>query len=155
MHAPRGLATGTTTLALVALLAAAAAPPPVAEVFLQAEMTGTTEVPGPGDRDGRGTIRLRVLADSGKVCYEATITGIARPRQVHVHQGEVGSAGPPVVTLTSDLAANPSGCVMTEPAVLAEVVEQPGRFYLNVHSAEHPAGAIRGQLALALGEPRQ
>jgi len=142
---------GMAVLAGVALCGSAALPNPDL-VPLQADLTGSTEVPGPGDQDGRGRILLTIEADSGKICYQASIEGIAQPKQAHVHQGEVGSSGPPVITLTSDLKSNPNGCTMTEPAVLAELAERPSQFYLNVHSVEHPAGAIRGQLAPAGGD---
>jgi len=152
MQILRGKATSPAILAGIALFASAAALPPADLVHLHANLTGSTEVPGPGDQDGHGRIHLTIDADSGKVCYEATIEGIAHPKQAHVHQGEVGSSGPPVITLTSDLKSDPSGCILTEPAVVADLVEQPSQFYLNVHSAEHPAGAIRGQLALGVGD---
>ena len=62
----------------------------------------------------------------------------------HVHSGTAGANGPPVVTLEmgSDL------CVAVEPDVLKPIVATPEAYYVNVHNAAYPKGAIRGQLAV-------
>ena len=39
-----------------------------------------------------------------------------------------------------------SGCVTADPALLADIVAHPGNYYVNVHNAPYPAGALRGQL---------
>ncbi len=45
------------------------------------------------------------------------------------------------------------GCVAGDAAVVAAIVADPSGYYVNVHTAEFPASAIRGQLvAAAAGE---
>jgi hypothetical protein len=57
-------------------------------------------------------------------------------------------AGPPVVTLEPLTAEGQSkGCVSAEADVIKEIRQNPAGFYVNVHNAEFPDGAVRGQLA--------
>ena len=43
-----------------------------------------------------------------------------------------------------------SGCVagdaIKDPAVLGRIRRNPANFYINVHNADFPGGALRGQL---------
>ena len=55
--------------------------------------------------------------------------------------------GPPVVTLSPPDDDNDSDdCDVVADAVLDEIVDNPAGFYVNVHTADYPNGAIRGQL---------
>jgi CHRD domain len=110
---------------------------------LSTVMTGAAEVPGPGDPDGRGFFAAVVKGD--KLCYVIAADKIATATAAHIHVGAVGVAGPVVVPLQppNRLAAD---CVRPAPALLADIVANPSDYYVNVHNAEFPAGAIRGQL---------
>jgi hypothetical protein len=126
--------------------------------FLMVSMTGIQEVPGPGDADGNGTVEIRVNpADSG-LCWSLYARAIAPATAAHIHRGAAGVAGPPVVTLTTpDAAGRSEGCVTIDPNLAREIAWRGHEFYVNVHDAPHPAGAIRGQLrgGPAPREPRQ
>ena len=37
-------------------------------------------------------------------------------------------------------------CQPVAPALISEIVANPAGFYVNVHTKEHPSGAIRAQL---------
>ncbi|HYC97755.1 CHRD domain-containing protein [Brevundimonas sp.] len=114
---------------------------------LTAAMTGAAEAPGPGDPDGSGsaTIRIDPLA-AGRVCYDLSVTGVAPATAAHIHRGGLGVAGPVVVTLTAPTAGSSSGCVDAAASLGAEILAMPAAFYVNVHNAPYPNGAVRGQL---------
>jgi hypothetical protein len=40
----------------------------------------------------------------------------------------------------------PRTCRKTSAALAGEILSNPGRFYVNIHSRSFPDGAIRGQL---------
>ena len=114
---------------------------------LNSTLTGYQAVPGPGDLDGTGTARARVDVASGQVCWELNARGIAPASAAHIHRGEAGSVGPPVVPLTAPGASERSeGCATVAIELARELIVRPHGFYVNVHNAAFPGGAIRGQL---------
>lgn len=115
--------------------------------ILNATLTGLQEVPGPGDPDGSGTAEVRVNPRSGEVCWNLYARQIDPATAAHIHRGAAGSAGPPVVTLTTpDGNGRSQGCATADPALAREIAMRGYDFYINVHTAPHPQGAIRGQL---------
>ena len=103
-------------------------------------MTGAAEVPGPGDPDGTGTARITLNPGKNQVCYELKVDKIAAANMAHIHAGEAGKAGPPVVTLTS------KGCAPLEQERIMDILKNPDNYYVDVHNTEFPNGALRGQL---------
>jgi hypothetical protein len=112
-------------------------------------LTGAAEVPGPGDPNGSGTARITVNVGQGEVCFSLSVSGIALPATgAHIHVGEVDAFGDVVVALQSPGASGTSsGCVSAAKDLLRQIVSNPAAYYVNVHSTEFPAGAIRGQLS--------
>jgi hypothetical protein len=110
-------------------------------------MTGAAERPGPGDPDGAGTATFRVNAGQGRVCYTLSVSNIDPATAAHIHRAPPTAAGPVVVGLTAPTSGSSSGCADVERALAQELIRNPGAFYVNVHNAAFPAGAIRGQLA--------
>ena len=141
------------SLAVVtASLAAVLAAGPVAAnhfVTMSTTLSGSEEVPGPGDPNGKGRIALDVYA-SGTICYQAKIQAIDGVAAAHIHEASAGAAGPVVVDLRPDLASwtgnKAAYCVTTSVETAADIVANPADYYVNVHNADYPAGAIRGQL---------
>lgn len=120
---------------------------------LTSTLTGYQAVPGPGDLDGTGTARARVDAESGQVCWELNARGIEPASAAHIHRGEAGSVGPPVVLLTPPGPSERSeGCASVAVELARELIVRPHGFYVNVHNAAFPGSAIRGQLR---GQPRR
>jgi len=111
-------------------------------------LTGAAEVPGPGDPDGSGTAMLELNPGTGQVCFELTVTGIAPASAAHIHVAPVGVAGPVVVPLTPPTSGSSSGCVSgVNRDLIKAIIQNPEGYYVNVHNADFPAGALRGQLS--------
>jgi hypothetical protein len=136
-----------TMAAALALLAGCMAQPGNQRATLLVSMTGVQEIPGPGDPDGNGTVEIRVNPGAGQVCWNLYARAIAPATAAHIHRGPAGVAGPPVVTLTTpDANGRSQGCATVDPALARQMVLAAQDYYVNVHTAAHPSGAIRGQL---------
>ena len=115
---------------------------------LFATLTGAAEVPGPGDTDGSGTGNITLNQGRGQVCFELTVTNIAPANVAHIHEGNTNVAGPPVVTLAPPPTNGASNnCVAANADLIKRIRQNPEEFYINVHTADFPNGAVRGQLS--------
>jgi hypothetical protein len=136
-------------LTALALLSVAAAPATANGRPLKAEMVGANEVPGPGDPDGTGTVRLRLNQGRHRICYKIEVADITLPATAaHIHPGEAGVAAPPVVTLgTPDASGIAEGCATgVARSLIKDIRKHPAEYYVNVHTTDFPDGAVRGQL---------
>ena len=113
---------------------------------LSTDMSGANEVPGPGDPDGAGSASLRLNPGQGQICFELEVTGIAPATAAHIHVGPAGVAGPVVVGLTPPTAGQSSGCAEVDRELVLAIIHDAANYYVNVHNADFPAGAVRGQL---------
>ena len=114
---------------------------------LTTALSGPAEKPNPGDPNGKGTASLKVDAGKNQICYELSASDIAPATMAHIHKAAVDAAGPVVVPLTPPGADGKSkACVNADKAVVEDILKNPAAYYVNVHNAEFPAGAIRGQL---------
>jgi hypothetical protein len=114
-----------------------------------ASLTGEAEIPGPGDPDGQGSAIVTIDQAAGEVCYAIVVSGIALPATgAHIHVGTSDVAGDIVVPLEAPGENGASGGCVTgvDPALIEAILADPDGYYVNVHSEEFPAGAIRGQL---------
>ena len=114
---------------------------------LTTNLTGAAEVPGPGDPDGAGMARITVNPGQEEICFELSVSGIAPARAAHIHFAPAGQAGPVVVGLTPPTTGSSSGCVPVSRELARAIIKNPENYYVNVHNAEFPAGALRGQLS--------
>lgn len=143
------MTTPFTRLALAATLAAGLASPALAQStgpMLMATLSGANEKPTPGDPKASGM--AHVVVDGSQVCYELMVQNLAQPTMAHIHKGGPGEAGPVALALIPpDPAGHAKACVAADPALAKDLSDNPGGYYVNVHSAQYKAGAIRGQLA--------
>jgi len=143
-----GLIAGFVAVAFVGSAGAASSVNKKYDVILN----GTSEVP-PADLDGTGQGQVKIKGKTGEVCIKfKKIQGIGPAIAAHIHQAPVGVDGPIVVVAPTPAQAGKKyqksgkGCSFPDPALVTQLQNNPSDFYLNVHTAEFPGGAIRGQL---------
>jgi len=134
----------------------AVAPASAATVRLTAVMTGAAERPGPGDPDGIGRAVVTVDPGARTVCVVAQFTNVTLPATgFHIHLGPTTAPGGVVIPFTPPTGNVTSQCVTlsdtpANAALLANLVANPGQYYINIHTVPgFAAGAIRGQLSAA------
>jgi len=110
---------------------------------LKVTLTGAEETP-PVTTSATASGTIAIAADksvSGTV-KTAGIDGTV----AHIHVGAPGQSGPPLITLSKGadgVWSVPAGSKLTDEQY-ADF--KAGKLYVNVHSTEHKAGEIRGQL---------
>jgi hypothetical protein len=120
-----------------------------APTTLTATLAGVTEGENPGNPDGSGTASVVLDPETGEACWELMAEGIGPVTQSHIHVGAEGVSGDVVVPLDVDgFDGTSEGCTSdVDAAVLQAVIDDPAGHYVNLHTEDFPAGAIRGQLA--------
>ena len=150
-------------LTLTALSALAALIPALAvagqnTVELTASLKGKEEVPEPGDPNGKGDVQIFLKAKREKVCFNLEISKLDPVTAGYIHKGVEGVAGKVKVTLfETEIAGDGAyeGCVQNvKSKLIKKIALVPEKFYVNLHTAEYPDGAIRGQLEPAAVEAR-
>jgi hypothetical protein len=126
-----------------------AAPPVTTPTGVQfvVNMDGS-QVPD-GDPDGQGKAFVDVTVATGTVCFRVVVRNIELPTtDGHIHIGDPGVNGPVVVRMAGPDATGLSrGCTTGWDAVLLQdIVDNPASYYVNIHNAPYPSGAIRGQM---------
>jgi len=116
---------------------------------LFATLIGAAEAPGPGDPDGTGSAVITLNQGRGKVCWEISVSNITLPAiAAHIHAAPAGAPGPVVVPLSAPDASGVSrGYTSADSALIKAIRQDPAAYYVNVHTRDIPAGAVRGQLA--------
>ena len=99
-----------------------------------------------------GNVVVRLNAKTLKVCWSYSNlkltplgTASATPTASHIHIGAAGVSGGAILVPFGGAFAR-SGCTTTAKANIDAIVANPSGYYVNVHNASYPAGAIRGQL---------
>ena len=125
---------------------------------IRGQLTGTStddfgwivavQLKGSTEPNASGTAVVRIRKAAGLVCYRLHAANITLPATAaHIHRGGATVSGPVVVPFTAPGAdGNSSGCTASTPALIDEIIGNPANFYVNVHTREHPGGAMRAQL---------
>ena len=113
-----------------------------------AYLSGAAEVPGPGDEDGSGRAVISLNPGKEMICWTITVSDITLPATgAHIHYGGAGVAGPVVVALSPpDESGMSNGCTSVPRETVLEIMHAMDQYYVNVHTSDYPAGAVRGQL---------
>jgi hypothetical protein len=134
-----------------ALVIALAAPSVAGGRPLTAEMSGASEV-APGDPDGSGTVSLTLNQGQNEICFHMELENVDDPLRAHIHAAPAGANGPISVFFFDLVIADPipvtfDGCVGADADLIKDIRQNPENYYVNVHNADFPAGAVRGQLS--------
>lgn len=134
----------TVTSALAAASPGSGAP-------LVTTLNGANERPPANDPQASGNALIRLNPGQGTVCFDISWTNVPGTVQhAHIHKAPAGVAGPIVIPLFNGSfsgTASDSGCVTASRDLILAVINDPGAYYVNIHSTMFPAGAARGQLA--------
>ena len=106
-------------------------------------LTGEVESPA-GDPVATATATIRLRAGQGQLCYEVAAENLPAAVAMHIHRGATGVTGPVVVPLATPAADGTArGCAPAARPLVAAMLASPATYYLNIHTAEFQAGAIR------------
>lgn len=153
MHRGLGIAAGVAALAIAGTAAFAgpvfARDEAKGNVFV-GRMVGSNEVP-PADPTSTGTFVVTLKPSSNEVCFKESWTGLVAVTANHIHLGAAGVSGPVVVPFFNapipDTITSIGGCVKNvAPTLIKAIHDTPSDYYVNVHDAAFPKGAIRDQL---------
>lgn len=155
----------TTVLLLAVSLSALLTLPTIDQIYAvkriyDAPLSGENEVP-PTPSTATGLAEFtRPVNDTIK--YRINITGIADATGAHIHSGQAGENGEVVADLLTSMKVKDVSYGMTirgnisdsslkgpmEGKTLEDLVTamDSGQTYVNIHTAQHPDGEIRGQI---------
>jgi hypothetical protein len=110
-----------------------------------ARLTGAAEVPSNAS-PGTGTFEARLNKDTQVLKWRVTYAGLTGPvTAAHLHgPAAPGSNAGVVVPFPGALASPIAGEATLTSAQVADLMA--GRWYVNLHTAAHPGGEIRGQV---------
>ena len=118
-----------------------------ATLHFTADLKGSSEVPA-NTTTGAGQVAATLDTSSRVFTYHVTYAGLTGPAvAAHFHGPALpGVDAPPVITMKT-LASPIDGVATLTTAEAGDL--QAGKWYFNVHTAEHKGGEIRGQLEAA------
>ena len=110
------------------------------------KMTGRAETPA-GAPNGVGAAVIALHDSVNKVCWRFShLHGFVSATYAHIHHGAKGKSGPIVIPLSTASKLHHGGCVTASATLLAAIAKDPSAYYVNIHSAKYPQGAVRAQL---------
>jgi hypothetical protein len=132
-------------LGVLAAALAFASPAAAEMVTYTATLDGKSEVP-PNDSKGTGAVEAKYDTATMKLTWTVTYSGLTGPASAaHFHgPAKAGANAGPIITLATPVTSPATG----DATLTKEQAEQlaSGMWYLNVHTATHAPGEIRGQL---------
>lgn len=112
----------------------------------EAQLRGANEVHR-ASPSGSGVAEITFSDELTRVCWDLNdLQGLGPITAAHIHRGPAGVDGPVVLALRQATEGGWRGCSSETGWVQQAFNEGLSNYYVNVHTAEFPAGAIRGQL---------
>ena len=135
-------------IAAAGLLALAAAPFAAAEtIHFTAHLDGAQETP-PNDSKGKGEAKVAFDTESKTLIWTVTYSGLSGPATMaHFHGPAPAGKAAPVVVNFAPFASPIHGSTVLTQGQIDQLMN--GLWYVNVHTALHPPGEIRGQVEKA------
>ena len=131
-----------TLIGLAASALLAAAPAHAVINSFVAFLSGANELAA-GDPDGFGIATVIIDASTNTVSWSVLASNIETPLSgAHIHNGPAGVNGPVIVNFSGAFSGN--GLIDADLALITPA--NAALFYVNLHNAVFPGGAIRGQL---------
>ncbi|HJU16155.1 MAG TPA: CHRD domain-containing protein [Stellaceae bacterium] len=114
-----------------------------------AQLSGASEVP-PVTTNGKGAATATLNTTTRRLSWTVRYSDLSGPAKAgHIHgPAASGQNAPVMVPFTGNLKSPIRGSATLTPTQMSAV--EAGKTYVNIHTAQHPAGEIRGQL-----EPKQ
>jgi CHRD domain len=110
------------------------------------KMTGAAETPA-GAPGGTAKAVVTLSSKTGKACWTfSSLSGVSSPTFAHIHMGAAGTSGNIVVPLSTGATLLTKGCVPASATLISSIAANPHGYYVNIHSTQYPAGAVRAQL---------
>lgn len=132
-----------TALASAAVFAFAA-PASAQTVSMKADLKATNEVP-PTDSKGSGAVTATYDTATKTLTWKGNYSGLSGPATAaHFHTGEAGKNGGVTIPIGGADNSPFEGKATLTDAQEADLMA--GRLYVNIHTAAHKAGEIRGQV---------
>jgi hypothetical protein len=127
--------------ALLACGGAAGASP----VLFKAELSAASEVP-PNDSKGTGSVEATYDPDTRALTWKGSISGLTGPATAaHFHgPAPAGKNAGVVIPISGAEKGSFQGSATLTNEQSADLLA--GQWYVNIHTAAHTAGEIRGQL---------
>lgn len=111
------------------------------------------------ERTGATGFTTFTLNDDGTLDYRITAKHIENVTQAHIHGKASRGERAGVVAFLLAFSTTPAGPedeaadgpvdesgTISDPDLVSAIVENPGQYYVNLHTVQNPAGEIRGQI---------
>lgn len=114
--------------------------------LLGAHLYGKEQKGGGEAPKGSGEWNADVDPKTGRICYYLDVARIGEVAAAHIHRADAAETAPPEVVLPF----SPEGderCVTVSQSLVEALLAKPKDFIVDVHSADYPTAAIRGEIA--------
>ena len=115
----------------------------------ETQLSGQNQVPAV-DTQGTGTADFRYNPTTHKLTWSISYSGLSGPvTAAHIHSGASGANGKVLVPLTKKGSMDNASPIKGSATLTEDQAKElmSGNTYVNVHTADHKGGEIRGQIS--------